>query len=108
MTDKQIQMAFDLGMNMLFLIPYVWIISADFHGYQPPEWLILPILAWGFIGFRWIARNLLGGSFMYVPTGFKKFFLIYGIGSCVCAVFGFLIIPILMVYQIMQIAIPRS
>lgn len=107
MTDKQARMAFDLGLNALFLMPYVWIIVSGARGRQPPEWLVLPILIWGFIGFRWIVRNLLGGSFMYVPTSFKKFCLAYGAGSCVCAVFGFLIIPILMIYQIMRLVIRR-
>ena len=107
MTDKQARIALALGLNALFLMPYVWIIVAGAHGRQPPEWLILPILIWGFIGFRWIVRNLLGGSFMYVPMSFRKFCLAYGAGSCVCAVFGFLIIPVLMIYQIMRLVIRR-
>lgn len=105
MTDKQVQMLVGLSMNVLFMIPYVWIIVASSAGHQPPDFLVLPVLVWGFLGFRWIARNLLGGTFMHVPVGFGQFFLVYGIGSVLCAAFGFLIIPILVVYQAAQLAL---
>lgn len=103
MTDKQVQMLFGLGMNVLFIVPYVWIIVAGSAGQEAPDWLALPVLVWGFLGFRWIARNLLGGTFMHVPVGFGRFFLVYGIGSVLCAAFGILIIPVLMIYQVAQL-----
>jgi len=103
-TDKQVQMVFGLAMNVLFMVPYVWIAVAGSSGHQAPDWLGLPILIWGFLGFRWIARNLLGGTFMHVPVGVGQFFLVYGVGSILCAAFGLLIIPLLILYQVAQLA----
>lgn len=105
MNGKQLQLLFGLGMNVLFMIPYVWFIVASSGGQEPPPFLVLPMLIWGFFGFRWIARNLLGGTFMHVGVGFRQFFLIYGFGAMFCAAFGFLIIPSLMIYQMIQLAI---
>ena len=105
MTDKQVQMIFGLAINTVFMVPYIWVIGAGQHA---PVWLVLPIIVWGFLGFRWIARNLLGSTFMHVPVSFRQFFLVYGIGSVLCAGFGFLIIPILMIFQIAKLAMLRK
>ncbi len=100
MHDIKAHLVAGLLVNALFLIPYIWILSS---GARAPEWLALPCMLWGFIGFRWIGRNLLGGMFMHVDVSFMKFFFVLMMGTIIYGAFGFLIIPAIMVYQTIQL-----
>lgn len=99
MTAKQVELAGGLALNAISAIPYIWILRSGFR-----LWLVLPLLAWGFLCFRWISQHLFGSSFMNVPVGLSTFFIVYAIGSLICAILGFVIIPILVTWQIIRFA----
>jgi hypothetical protein len=54
MTSKQAELVAGLTLNAISAIPYIWILRV---GVRAPSWLVLPLLAWGFLCFRWISQH---------------------------------------------------
>jgi hypothetical protein len=105
MTSRQLELMAGIAVNVFCAIPYIWIMRA---GNEAPGWLALPLLAWGFVCFRWIARHLFAGSFMHVSVRLGTFFTVYAVGTLVCSVLGFLIIPVAIGYHFIQLVATRT
>ena len=88
--------------NLLFLIPYIIVMFSSSGGGQPSKgamWMLLPILIWGFIGFRWVLNAFTSVTGLVLFANLKSWGWMFFFGSVICSMFGGLIIPILIVFQ---------
>jgi formylglycine-generating enzyme required for sulfatase activity/Tol biopolymer transport system component len=88
--------------NLLFLIPYLIVMFSSSGGGQPSKgamWMLLPILIWGFIGFRWVLNAFTSVTGLVLFANLKSWGWMFFFGSVICSMFGGLIIPILIVLQ---------
>jgi len=91
--------------NALFFIPYVIVLSTE----DPPGWLMVPMIIWGFIGFRWLMDGFLHLTGLVIFDSVQGMGLKYFIGSVFCSVLGVFVIPIQIVIQLIQLnRIPKS
>lgn len=86
-------------LNVLFLVPYIIILSSN----NPHGAYYVPIIIWGFIGFRWLLRAFAAVTGMVLFARFGTWGCTYLIGSIICGIFGFIIIPLLIIFQIVQL-----
>lgn len=105
MTNEQLRLTGYLLANCVAMSVYVVILI---KGEDTPLSLLLVLLLWGFIAYRWVAQTLLGDSFVVVDLNFLQLAATILFGSLFFAVFGIIIIPFLIVFQVFQlIAISR-
>jgi len=71
---------------------------------DPPGWLMVPITIWGFIGFRWLMDGFLHLTGLVIFDSLQGMGLKYFIGSVFCSGLGFLVIPIQIVTQLVQLS----
>ncbi len=89
--------------NILFFIPYLIILLNSENPNDLPAILLIPVIIWGFIGFNWLLNSLLNLTGFIIFDSLKGWGFKYFIGSFVVGIFGFLVIPILITLQIIQI-----
>jgi hypothetical protein len=88
--------------NALFMIPYIVVLSQQ-RGGHPPAWPFVFIIVWGFIGARQILRALMGQRRLQSANN-QKLGCAVLILTLICAPLGFLLIPLLIVFEIIQVA----
>ena len=64
------------------------------------QFLLLMALAWGFFGFRWLLDVLLGATRLAVFASAQTWWVFYFVGSLLCALTGFIVVPIEIVLQL--------
>ena len=102
---SRIDMIKRIIINALFFIPYVIVLSTE----DPPGWLMVPMIIWGFIGFRWLMDGFLHLTGLVIFDSVQGMGLKYFIGSVFCSVLGVFVIPIQIVIQLIQLnRIPKS
>ena len=91
--------------NILFLIPYIVLLSGDARGELSGGTLLmlLLILFWGFIGFRWVLNSFTSVTGLVLFADLKSWGWIFFIGSFICSTCGGIIIPVLIVFQAIQL-----
>jgi hypothetical protein len=93
--------------NIIFLMPYIIIFSLEGLSDDPPDSVIIPLglmaLGWGFFGFRWLMDAFFNLTRMTIFMNFHSGCSVLMVGTMICATFGPLIIPILIVANIMQL-----
>ena len=88
-----------IAINSLFFVPYLVLMFTD----DPPLWVGIFMLIWGFIGFRWLLDVFQAVTNLTLYNTFEGWGCNYLIGSGICAMFGFIVIPILVVMQAIQL-----
>ena len=94
-----------MTVNAFALLLYIMLIAM---GERASILIAVPLLLWGFIAYRWVAQDLLGGAFMVVDVSFSRMALVILFGSVFFAVLGILIIPFLLAYQASQLVNSRK
>lgn len=100
MTNEQLRLSGHLLANCVAMSVYVVIFI---KGEDTALSLFFVLLIWGFIAYRWIAQTLLGDSFVVVDVNFLQLAATILFGSIFCAVFGIIIVPFLIIFQIFQL-----
>ena len=98
-STHRAKLVFKMIVNVLFLIPYIILITQQ---NETPDWVMIPMLIWGFIAFRWILNALLDLSNITLTLRIKTWSITYVIGSLVCGGLGLGIIPILLIIELVQ------
>jgi len=88
--------------NLLFSIPYIFLIIYDKEP-NSPHWPIIFIFIWGFIGFRWLLNAFFNRSRMTISTSLRNWGLVYVFGSLFVSIFGFFVIPVLIIKYLFQL-----
>jgi len=63
--------------------------------------IIIPMLIWGFLGFRQVIE------WLRIDIAWGEARKIYLFGSCMCAPFGFMIIPVLILRDLVKLFLRR-
>ena len=87
--------------NILFLIPYIVIILNQNN--NASFLLLIPILIWGFIGFSWLLNAILDVTRFIIFDSIKGWSFTYIVGSLIVGIFGFIVIPVLIILQLIQL-----
>ncbi len=103
MSETKSEITQKIIINLLFLIPYLIILLNSENPSDLSAILLIPIIIWGFIGFNWLLNSLLNLTGFIIFDSLKGWGFKYIIGSFVVGMFGFLIIPILITLQVIQI-----
>jgi hypothetical protein len=101
-TESRNSILKKIVINVLFLIPYIIILASQ----QPSDatmWLLLVVLAWGFIGFRWLLNTFLAVTGLAIFTTLGNWGFTYCLGSVFVGICGFLVIPVLVIMQLIQL-----
>lgn len=90
--------------NALFFIPYLLCLIAVLTHRDLPLWTIIPMAIWGFIGFRWLMSAFfsLTGIALFATLG--RIGKLYVFGSLLCSAGGFVILPIQLAAQAIQLS----
>lgn len=89
--------------NALFYIPWIIFISHMGNQADTPYWLIIPFIVWGFFGFRWLMDAFLRVTGLTIFNTLQGWGWTYFVGSMVVGMFGFIVIPILLIMQFIQL-----
>ena len=91
--------------NVIFLSPYIYILmnSENSAASDRPIWPLLLLIAWGFIGFRWLMDAFHRVTGLIIFDTLQGWGKTYFIGSVITGIFGFIVIPIILVLQLIQL-----
>ncbi len=87
--------------NAVFYIPYVMLTTGIHTGFD--DLVGIMILVWGFFGFRWLMDAFMSLTRVAIFASFEGWGMTYLVGSILCSIGGFVIIPVQVVAQILQL-----
>ncbi|MCB5943735.1 hypothetical protein [Acidocella sp. KAb 2-4] len=88
-----------LIINSIFAVAYL-IAAVNMLTNTPGNTIvILMVLGWGFFGFRWLLDGLLGVTRLTIFASGMAWVVTYLVGSIVCSLAGFVIVPVEIVLQ---------
>jgi hypothetical protein len=88
-----------LVINCVFAFVYLILGIEMLAGAQASNFFLLAALAWGFVGFRWLLDGLLGATRLAIFASGQTWFITYFIGSFLCSLAGFVLVPVEIVLQ---------
>ncbi|GAB0113340.1 hypothetical protein [Acidisoma sp. C75] len=98
-TDLIARTQLRLVVNAIVGVAYLWLMLMKYVGVPGTGIILIPILAWGFFGFRWLLDGFLGATRLEIFASAQSWWIAYFVGSVACALAGFIIVPIQIVMQ---------
>ena len=95
-AKTQQRLFINCGFAVAYIVAFVQMHMGD-GSVSTPIFLLLGV--WGFFGFRWLLDGLLGASRLAIFATGQTWVITYIIGSLLCSIAGFVIVPVEIVLQ---------
>ena len=100
-----------LAINGFFGVAYLLVLVVILAGYgitpDKTSWIVtcafMVTMVWGFIGFRWLLDGLLSLTGLAIFAGLQSWLWAYVIGSLVCSFAGYVVLPVLIGLEWLQL-----
>jgi hypothetical protein len=89
-----------LAVNAVVGVAYLWLGLDMLTGAQGNTVVKILVVGWGFLGFRWLLDGFLGVTRLEIFASAQFWWVAYFLGSIVCALGGFIVIPIQIAMQL--------